>query len=584
MFDKKTLQLYRRLLGYIKPYWKVLSITLLALVLTAAMEPMMPALLKPLIDDSLIAKNAESMTTVPLLIVLVFVIKGLAEYASKVTSEWVAHKAILTIRNEMFAKINRLPLQAHHDYTSGKLLSKITYDVPQVGTSLSQAWIVIIRDSLIILALLGFLFYTSWQLTLMILVIGPIIAFIVDRASKLMRRSSKNVQNSMGELTQRLEEGINGHKEIKIYGAEAYEEKRFSQTAENFRRHTMNVVKVSAANVPMVQTLAAIALAGVLYVATNLSAKDLFTPGEFIAFITAMAMIFEPIRRLTNINVVIQRGMAAAESIFELLDHPEEPQSGYRQELRVQGRIEFNRIHFSYQDGKPVFEDFSLSIKANSTTALVGASGSGKSSLADLITGFYQINSGQITLDGFDLSEIPLPYLRQQIAYVSQNVVLFNDTIAANIAYGQLDISKEKIIAAAKKAHIWNFIEQMPDGLDTMVGDKGTSLSGGQRQRIALARAFLKDAPILIMDEATSALDNQSEKMIQQALEEIRQNRTVIIIAHRLSTIENADEIIVLDKGKLIEKGSHSQLLADNGLYANLYQHGEIGDSETDKT
>ncbi|MBD3754289.1 MAG: lipid A export permease/ATP-binding protein MsbA [Gammaproteobacteria bacterium] len=576
MLDKHTLHLYKRLLNYIKPYWKVVAITLVALVIAAAMEPLMPALLKPLVDDSLIAKNPDSIATIPLLIMLVFVVKGLAEYASKVASEWVAHKAILDIRAQMFAKINSLPQQTHHDYTTGKLLSKITYDVPQVGASLSQAWIIIIRDTLIVLGLIGFLLYTSWQLTLLMLIIGPVIAFIIDRASRLMRQSSKAMQNTMGELTQRLEESLNGHKEIKIYGAEHYEQARFHATAENLRKHTMDVVKVSAANVPMVQMLAAIALAGVLYAASVMSAQDLFTPGEFIAFITAMAMIFEPIRRLTNINVVIQKGMAAAESIFELLDQPDEPNTGTLKLSGVQGQIRFENVSFRYAGSdQPALQEFNLTLPAKETTALVGQSGSGKTTLANLITRFYQPQSGQIWIDDTPLNDIELHNLRDQIAYVSQNVVLFNDTLAANIAYGHDEFDEAAIIAAAKAAHAWEFIEKLPQGLNTVVGDQGASLSGGQRQRIAIARAFLKNAPILIMDEATSALDNQSEQMIQQAMDTLRRDRTVIIIAHRLSTIESADQIVVMEHGRLAEIGNHQTLLTQNGIYARLYQNGE---------
>ncbi len=576
MIDPHTLYLYKRLLTYIKPYWKVVAITLVALVIAAAMEPLMPALLKPLIDDSLIGKDPDAIMMIPIYIMIVFIVKGFAEYASKLASEWVAHKAILNIRAEMFAKINNLPQQAHHEYTTGRLLSKITYDVPQVGASLSQAWIVIIRDTLIILGLLGFLLYTSWQLTLLMLIIGPVIAFIINRASRLMRKSSKEMQHSMGELTQRLEEGLNGHKEIKIYGAEKYEQKRFFDSAETLRKHTMDVVRVSAANVPLVQMLAAIALAGVLYVASEMSAQGAFTPGEFIAFITAMAMIFEPIRRLTNINVVIQKGMAAAESIFELLDQLDEANDGTKKLDNPQGKITFKAVDFQYPNtDKPALQNFNLTLPAKKTTALVGASGSGKTTLANLISRFYLPTSGEVLLDDTPLNELELFHLRSQIAYVSQNVILFNDTLAANIAYGRTDISEEDIIHAAKAAFAWEFIEKLPNGLSTVIGDNGGSLSGGQRQRIAIARAFLKNAPILIMDEATSALDNQSEQMIQQAMETLKQNRTVVIIAHRLSTIENADNIVVLDHGCLIEQGTHTQLLQKKGHYAKLYQSGE---------
>ena len=343
-----TFTLYKRLLQYLRPYWKMVALVVLTLGLVAATEPLMPLLLKYLVDDSLIAQDQTMIKLIPALILLVFIVKGLAEYASKVASSWVAHKAILDIRAQMFAKMNRLPLQTHHDFSTGQLLSKVTYDVPQVANSLSEAWIILIRDTLIIIGLLGYMLYTSWQLTLLMLMIGPIVAWIIDRASKLMRNSSTEMQNSMGELTQRLEEGLNGYKDIKIYGAETYEEKRFYTTAESLRKHTMNVIKVSAANVPLVQMLAAIALALIVYVAASMSAQGDFTPGEFIAFVTAMALIFEPIRRLTSVNQTLQQGMAASESIFNLLDLPTESNPGTAKLGTVKGELHLNQVSFTY--------------------------------------------------------------------------------------------------------------------------------------------------------------------------------------------------------------------------------------------
>ena len=570
-----TLHLYRRLLRYIRPYWKMVALTLLALVVAAAMEPLMPALLKPLVDDSLIAKDPEAIRTIPILLVAVFVIKGLAEYASKVASEWIAHKAILDIRADLFAKMNRLPQRIHDEYGSGKLLSKITYDVPQVGKTLSEAWIVIIRDSLIVVALLGYLFYVSWQLTLLILLIAPVLAWIIDRASRLMRASSTEMQNAMGQLTHQLEEGLNGHKDIRLYGAEAYEEKRFWQVAERLRRHTMKVVSVAAANVPLVQVIAAIAMAIIIYAAGQLSAQDKFTPGEFIAYITAMAMIFEPVRRLTNINRTIQQGMAAAESIFALLDLPDEPNPGTLKPA-IEGDIQFENVTFTYPNSdKPSLNHFTLHLPKGQTTALVGPSGAGKSTVVQLLARFYAPDKGVITCDGHDIQTIDLDWWRRHVALVSQQVVLFDDTVAANIAYGRPDVPRARIIAAAKAAHAWDFIEKLPQGLDTRIGENGSQLSGGQRQRLAIARAFLKDAPILVLDEATSALDNESEQAVQAALEELRQGRTVIIIAHRLSTVENADQIAVLEQGRVVELGTHAQLLQQQGRYAQLYRQGE---------
>ena len=548
---------------------------LLALVATAAMEPLMPALLKPLIDESMIAKDMDYIIMVPALLMLIFLIKGVAEYFSKVLSEWIAQKAILDIRAEMFNKLNHLPFETYQKYTTGKLMSKLTYDVAQIGTTLSEAWVIVIRDVLIIFGLLGFLFYTSWQLTLLIILVAPVLGFLIDRAGKLMRGSSSEMQASMGEMTQSLEEALNAQKDIKIYGAEDYEQNKFFNTSENFRHHTMSVVKVSAANVPLVQVIAAMALSGVLLTVSLMSADDMFTPGELIAFIVAAAMIFEPIRRLTNINEVIQRGMAAAKSVFELLDQENEINHGKIILNTLKGQITFNKVTFCYQNSEEnTLTNLSFKIKSQSTTALVGESGSGKTTIANLIPRLLETTSGEVLIDNINTKEIELSNLRNNIAYVSQNIVLFNDTIAANIAYGQKNIDIEKIISASKSAYAWDFIKQLPEGINTNIGDNGSLLSGGQRQRIALARAFLKNAPILILDEATSALDNESELKIQQALNVLRKNRTVIVIAHRLSTIENADHIILLKKGSIIEEGTHRELIKQNGHYHKLYQNG----------
>ena len=579
MLDKNTLKLYRRLLGYIKPYKKVIVLTLITLMVIAIMEPVTAAILKELVDRSLIEKDPDSFVQVPLMLAGVFIIKGLAEYISKVSSTWLAEKAILDIRADMYHKMQYLPQEQYDRMSTGKLMSKITYDVQQASNALSTAWVVIIRDSLTILALLAYLLYISWQLTLIMAIIIPIVAFIIDKASKLMRHSSSEMQNNVGQLTHQMEEGLTGHRDIKIYGAEAYEEQRFHQTANALFKNTLKVTKVSAANVPLVQVLAAIALAIIVYIAMNLSAQGAFTPGELLAYVTAMALTFEPVRRITNINETVQKGMAAAQSIFELLDLPDEPNKGQQKPSPIHGEIQFNQVRFHYpnhtpphSEKPPALDNLTLKIPAQKTTALVGQSGSGKTTLVNLIARFYDPQAGQITLDQIPLTDIELNHLRQQIAFVSQNIILFNDTIAANIAYGHTEFDQEKIIAAAKAAHAWDFIEQLPQGLDTPIGNNGTLLSGGQRQRLAIARAFLKNAPILIFDEATSALDNQSEIKIQQAMETLKQNRTVIIIAHRLSTIVNADQIAVMEKGKLVELGNHTHLMAQKGHYYRLYQ------------
>ncbi len=583
MFDRATLSLYRRLLNYILPYKGMIAVTLLSLLTIAAMEPATAMVLKELVDESLIAKNPDSFVLMPLLLAGVFIVKGFAEYFSKVFSKWIAEKAILNIRADMYSKMQHLPFHKFQSYGTGTLMSKITYDVPQASSALSTAWVILIRDTLTVLALVAYLLFISWQLTLLMLIIGPVVAYIIDKASRLMRHSSKAMQQNMGQLTHRLEESLTAHQDIKIYSAEEYEGKRFQNTATELLNNTMRVTRVSALNVPLVQVLAAIALAGVVYVAMQMSAQDLFTPGELLAYITAMALTFEPIRRLTSINETVQKGMAASESIFELLDQPNEIDKGVEKPLNTLGSIEFKNVDFQYPGSSDLaIKQLNLSIPAAQTTALVGQSGSGKSTLVNLISRFYEPTSGQILLDQTDISTINRKFLREQIAMVGQKVTLFDDTVAANIAYGHTEFDREKIIKAAKDAHAWEFIEKLPNGLDTQIGENGNLLSGGQRQRIAIARAFLKNAPILILDEATSALDNKSEQMIQEAMEELRQNRTVIIIAHRLSTIENADQIVVMEHGHIIETGNHQTLLNLKGNYAQLYNQVEEQDQPLD--
>ncbi|MGC9385862.1 MAG: lipid A export permease/ATP-binding protein MsbA [Hydrogenovibrio sp.] len=583
MFDRQTFSLYARLLRYIRDYKAAIFITLLTILVIAAMEPLSAIILGNLVDESLIEKDPNSFILLPLQLAGVFILKGIAEYFSKVMSTWIAQKAILNIRAELYGKMLYLPKSHHNDHSTGSLMSKITYDVTQTGNALSEAWIVILRDSLTILALLATLIYYSWQLTLVMLVIGPIVAFFIDRAGKLMRTSSTDMQDDMGQLTHRLEEGLKGYQDVKIYGSETYEINRFTEAAESLRRNTMKVTQVSALNVPLVQVIAAIALSVVVYIAVQMVNDGTMTAGDLITYVTAMGLIFEPIRRITNINATVQRGMAAAQSIFAILDAPSEANTGKQTLDHIQGEIRFNQVTFHYpQADTPALDRFNLVIPAQKTTALVGQSGSGKSTLANLIARFYSVTEGNITLDGHPLNDIRLDQLRANIAYVSQSVVLFNDTIAANIAYGHDEFEEDAIIAAAKAAHAWEFIENLPYGLQTVIGDNGALLSGGQRQRIAIARAFLKNAPILIMDEATSALDNQSEKLIQQAMDVLRQNRTVIIIAHRLSTIEQADQIVVMEKGQLREQGHHRKLIERQGVYYQLYTQGGLHEKDAD--
>lgn len=574
--------LYRRLLTTLMPYWRVVGLALLAMATIAALEPLLPALMQPLVDDSLIAKNKDAMLWVPLAILGVFVAKGLAEYAASVLSQWVAQRAIADLRQTMFARLLRLPLERQQTLGSAQLLSRVTFDVTQAASALSHVWIILIRDTLIIIGLTGFLLYTSWQLTLFILAIAPVAAFIIHKASGLMRTSSTQVQHSMGRVTHILDEALGGRREISIYAGQRHEQQRFDQAVETLRQQQMAIVRVASANVPLVQVLAAVAVAAVLFVATQLSAQELLSPGALVAFITAMSMLFEPIRRLTAINENLQKGLAAAQSIFSLLDETTEPDNGQQPLPPISGNLELRQLSFTYPDcDAPALHPLSLQLPAGQTLALVGASGSGKSTLVSLLCRFSHPTQGQILADGQDITLVPLADWRAQLALVSQQIILFDDTIAANIAYGDTPSPADaghwaRVEAAARAAHAWEFIEQLPEGLHTRVGEGGARLSGGQRQRLALARAFYKDAPILILDEATSALDAESEQLIAQALRDLQGKKTLILIAHRLTSVQHADTILVLDHGRAVQQGSHTQLLAQGGTYADLVAHSSL--------
>jgi ATP-binding cassette, subfamily B, bacterial MsbA len=570
-----SLQLYRRLLATILPYRSVVVLSVLAMVVAAALEPVLPALLKPLVDDSLIAKDPTSLWRVPLLLMLAFTVKGLAEYAANVASQWVANKAITDLRRQVFAHQMHLPLGTHLEQTSGRMMSRILYDIPQVGSALSTAWIVVLRDSMVIVGLTSYLIYTAWELTLLILAIAPVVAWLIAVASKKLRGGNEAMQETTGTMTGVVEESLVGVREIKLFGTHAHEARRFATVTESLRQHTMRTVRVSALNVPLVQVLAATAVSAVIWVASSLSAQARLSPGEFVAFVAAMSMLFEPIRRLTNINEVIQRGLAGAQSLFDLLDLPPEQDALGSQTARANGHVRFEQVGLRYAGQEAwALRDFNLELKPGQTVALVGASGSGKSSAIHLVAQFFQPSEGRILLDGVPMNQIPLAALRRQISWVGQQVVLFDDTIAANIAYGQPDAKEEDIVAAAKHANAWDFIQSLPEGLASRVGVNGNQLSGGQRQRIAIARAFFKDTPILLLDEATSALDNTSERAVKDALHLLRKNRTVLVVAHRLSTIRDADSIVVLDTGRVVETGTHTDLLAAAGVYSRLLATG----------
>jgi subfamily B ATP-binding cassette protein MsbA len=530
-------------------------------------------LMKPMLDGTFVHKDQAMMRIVPVVIVLIFLVRGIATFVGTLAISWVGNKLVMDLRNEMFAKLLCLPTGFYDDHATGTLISKLTFDVTQVTNAATVVVTISVRDTIVMIGLLGWLFYLNWKLTLLTLLMAPVIALIISTISRRMRHSSRDSQQAMGDLTQVIEESVSAHKVVKLFGGQQYERDRFNEQANWVRRHAMKQASASAANVPIVQMVAAVALAVVVYLATLQSNADEVTVGGFVSFIMAMLMLTAPLKRLTGVSEYLQRGLAAAESVFELLDTLGEKDEGKVAIGRVRGELHFDDVQFTYAaDARPVLKNIQLDIRAGENVAFVGASGSGKTTLVNLVPRFYTATGGEIRLDGHNLIDLTLASLRANIALVSQEVVLFNDTISANIAYGQMRVvSQAEIIAAATAAHAMEFIREWPEGLNTLVGERGVKLSGGQRQRIAIARAILKDAPVLILDEATSALDSESERHVQAALETLMQGRTTLVIAHRLSTIEKADRIVVLQKGEIAEVGSHAELLAKNGIYAQLH-------------
>lgn len=567
-------QLYLRLLSYVRPYWKAFGVSILGMAMTAATEPLLPALLKPFLDGTFIQKDDSVIRWAPLLILVIFFVRGTAGFIGTYAINWVGNKLVMDLRAEMFRKLMSLPTRFYDDHATGSLISKLTFDVTQVTAAATSVVTIVIRDTIIIIGLLGWLLYLDWKLTMLSLLIAPIVALVISTINRRLRSSSRESQRVMGSITQVIEESVTAHKVVKLFGGQSYEQRRFHDETNWLRRHAMKQAAAAAANVPIVQMVAAIALAVIVYLATAQAKSDATTVGGFLSFVAAMLMLTAPLKRITSVTEYLQRGLAAAESVFELLDTPGETDAGKTVMDRATGALAFEHVSLSYQsDERLALNGVSLDIPAGLSVALVGASGSGKSTMANLVPRFYTPTSGRITLDGHDIRDLTLASLRSNIALVSQEVVLFNDTISANIAYGQMrEVPEEEIVAAATAAHAMEFIRDLPQGLNTLVGEKGVRLSGGQRQRIAIARAILKNAPILILDEATSALDSESERHVQAALETLMQGRTTLVIAHRLSTIEKADRIVVMQKGKIVESGTHAELLAKGGIYAQLHR------------
>lgn len=581
--DESNFEIYARLIKRAFPYWGAFLGGILGYLIYGATHPMSVKLLE-MIVDSIQEPRGDLHNLLPLGIIVIFAIRGIGTLMGSYGMAYVARKVVHELRVDMFGKLVKLPMAYYALSSPGHLVSRITFNVEQVASASSNAVTVLIREGIVVLSLLGYLFYQNWKLTLIFLVVLPPVSLVVNVVSKRFRQLGRSIQDSMGDVTQVSSEVINAYQEVRIYGASDFEDKRFEKASANNRKQSMKFALTNAISAPVIQFMVAIALSLIVWLALNPAIMGDVTPGQFVAFVMAASLMDKPIRQLAKINGIVQVGIAAAHSIFALLDEKSQEDTGTQTLTACKGSISFRDVSFSYEEKtEKVLDNVSFDAQSGQSIALVGRSGGGKSTLVSLIPRFYEIESGEILLDGCNIKSLTLDNLRQQIALVSQKVTLFNESIYHNIAYGNLDgATPEKVREAARMAFADDFIDKLPDGYNTQIGQDGIQLSGGQRQRIAIARALMKDAPIIIMDEATSSLDNESEAMIQKALQGIRGNKTLIIIAHRLSTIENADQILVINQGKIVEQGKHESLMAQNAYYTRLHNSAEL-ESSVDK-
>jgi len=567
------LVIYKRLAAYALKHWRYLILAFIGLVVAGSTVPLFALYMQPLLDGTFMEKDPVTIKWAPIALLVIFLMRGIASFMSSYSMEWIGRSVVKEIRSELFSRLLRLPVSFYDKNNSGQLVTRLIYHVEQVSVAATKGLTVLVQDSVIVIGSLVVMFYYSWELALIVLFTAPVIAGLIAYISKRFRKLSRLIQDQVSEVTQISNEAISATREIRIYDGLDYESKRFEDVNEKNHKSYMKRVVTERLSMPIVQFVMALALAVVVYSATRGDLLEQFTPGRFMAFMTAMIALFDPLKRLTSVNAILQGGIAAGESIFSLLDESAEKDTGTKILKKATGNFEFKKVAFSYnQESDSVLKNISFSVKAGEKIALVGQSGSGKTTLVNLLPRFYDDWQGEITLDGHPLQAIKLLNLREQFAYVGQDVTLFNDTIRNNIAYGNMRMaSDDEIKSAAEAAFALEFIEKLPLGLDTQVGENGTLLSGGQKQRIAIARAILSDAPILILDEATSALDTKSERHIQNALEMLLKNRTTFMIAHRLSTIEKADKILMMEAGEIIESGTHKELLAQKGAYSKLY-------------
>jgi len=574
--EKSSSEVFKRLRGYLKDYKLAFFIAILGNLIFAGMDFLFVYSLEPLTDEALVKNNMSTIEAAPYFVIGLLIVRGIASFISTYCMSWVGQNIVQKIQVQLAEKYVNLPSQYFDRVASGKLISKMAFDTQQVASAVTDAFTKLLRDGGLVIFIIAYIFYTNWQLASLFLISAPIIGLIVSYASKRFKKISLNIQNAMGGITQKTQEIVDGNKVIKTFNGESFEIEQFTVEAKQTRNLNIKMAATKAFSTPLIQLMAGFSLALVLYYAGKQLSSGELKPGEFVAMIGMMIMMLKPLKVISNLNSVLQKGIAAARSIFEVLDESREIDRGNKVLVKPKGKIEFKNISFAYSK-KPenVINDISFIVEAGKTVALVGKSGSGKSTITNLLLRFYNQTNGQILLDGIDTEQLQLKNLRSHISLVSQQVTLFNSSVASNIAYPMSDKDNydlERVMDAAKKAHAWEFIEKLENGFDENIGENGNRLSGGQRQRLAIARAIYKNSPIVILDEATSALDTESERHIQAALESLSVNKTSIVIAHRLSTIENADTIIVLNDGEIIETGSHLELIVRNGAYANLYK------------